>query len=385
MEVIRYRDALERLEKESLSSFAAKASDTRGRAYPETESSTRTCFQRDVDRIVHSKAFRRLEYKTQVFVNYEGDHYRTRLTHTLEVAYVAKALARSLGLNSDLVEAIAFAHDLGHTPFGHAGEQVLNELTRDIGGFEHNRQSLRVVECLETRYPDFPGLNLSWEVREGLIKHTSIFDQPEVSGFEPEKRALLEGQVVNLADEMAYNCHDLEDGLRSNILEWDEVKDLKLWTYIQEAVESGNLDGTYLKDQLIGFIKDMLVKNALSNSIRLIADAGIKTPEDARNHPTTIIRLDDDAMSMLRELSAFLLDRFYFHHRVVRMTSKAKRFLEDLFERYLETPRLLPEKVQESIRRSGEEKRVICDYIAGMTDRFALEEYRKLTDPHTRV
>ncbi|MBN1879801.1 deoxyguanosinetriphosphate triphosphohydrolase [bacterium] len=382
---MRYRTELERTERHVLASFATLASNSRGRSFPEEESITRTCFQRDVDRIVHSKAFRRLEYKTQVFVNYEGDHYRTRLTHTLEVAYVAKALARSLGLNGDLVEAIAFAHDLGHTPFGHAGEQVLNELTSDVGGFEHNRQSLRMVEMLENKYPKFHGLNLSWEVREGLIKHTSIFDQPEVRGFEPEKQVSLEGQIVNLADELAYNCHDLEDGLRSGILEEKELKDLTLWRQAESAIAAEKMPVDFRADEIIRHIKDSLVINALTNSLETIIASGIITSSDARNWTSHVISFDMTMTESLKELSNYLLENFYYHHRVIRMTSKAKMLMEELFKRYLDTPRLLPEKVQETIRCSGEPKRVICDYIAGMTDRFALDEYRKIIDPLARV
>lgn len=385
MQPVRFRADLERLESNILASYATRAEESRGRLYPEPESMTRTCFQRDVDRIAHSKAFRRLEYKTQVFVNYEGDHYRTRLTHTLEVALVARAMARSLGLNVDLVEAIAYAHDLGHTPFGHAGEDVLNELTLDIGGFEHNRQSLRIVETLENFYPDFPGLNLSWEVREGLIKHTSIFDQPVVSDFDPEKHVSLEGQIVNLADELAYNCHDLEDGLRSNIIEIDDLKNLSLWKLATEKIQNRHLSIDHIQNEAIRFIKGFLVNKALKASEETIRTAGIMTAEDVGNHHEPLIRFDTETGSMLRELSDFLLKNFYHNHRIIRMTSKAKWFLQDLFERYMAAPLLLPEKVQLMINGNERKKRVICDYIAGMTDRFALDEYRKLTDPATRI
>lgn len=384
MEHLRSRKALETIENSILSTYAIRASESRGRVYPEIESPSRTSYQRDVDRIVHSRAFRRLEYKTQVFVNYEGDHYRTRLTHTFEVSLVARSIARSLGLNPDLTEAVALAHDLGHTPFGHAGEEILNELTLEIGGFEHNRQSLRVVEELENRYPAFNGLNLTWEVREGLIKHTSAFDQPDMSAFEPEKRVCLEGQVVNLADELAYNCHDLEDGLRAGILTFDQLKRLRIWEIAVHEMDIEKMSEEYQRHQLVRFVKDFLVRDALSASYRAIEHSGIVHSQDARNWDQDLICFTDETRLVIKELSDFLLKNFYFHHRVVRMTTKAKWFLKDLYTRYLETPKLLPEKIQRKMD-SKDIRRVVCDYIAGMTDRFALDEYQKLTDPSARV
>jgi len=384
MDSLRFRKQLENIESRDLAPYGMKSSSSRGRVYSEPESPSRTCFQRDVDRIVHSRAFRRLEYKTQVFVNYEGDHYRTRMTHTFEVSIVARSLARSLGLNVDLTEAVALAHDLGHTPFGHAGESILNELTKDIGGFEHNRQSLRVVEVLETRYPGFPGLNLSWEVKEGLIKHSSAFDQPEVSGFEPEKRVGLEGQIVNLADELAYNCHDLEDGLRSGIINIEKIKDLEIWKIASDEIKAQSLSSEFIRHQLVRFIKDFFVKDAIKTSHSNLQEQNITNPESARNVNRDLISFSDTVQPVIHELSSFLLTHFYFNHRVVRMTTKAKWFLKDLFERYTDTPELLPEKIQRLIDQDCP-GRVICDYIAGMTDRFALEEYRKLTDPSARV
>ncbi len=385
MTSIRLRRYLEKIESENLAPYAIHSNKSRGREYHEEKSDTRTCFQRDVDRIVHSKAFRRLEYKTQVFVNHEGDHYRTRLTHTLEVALVAKALARSLGLNADLAEAIAYAHDLGHTPFGHAGEETLNELTLDIGGFEHNRQSLRIVECLEQKYTEFPGLNLTWEVREGLIKHTSIFDKPDVVGFDPDKNVSLEGQIVNLADELAYNCHDLEDGLRAGIISKKDLQNLEIWSMALDVMKAKSIKDEYLYMEAVRVIKGYLVEKALEASFIKIKALNPRYAEDIANCSELIICFDPGTKEMLAELSSFLLDNFYYNHRIIRMTSKAKWFLKDLFERYMKTPKLLPEKVQDLMENENEKKRVICDYIAGMTDRFALDEYKKLTDPASRV
>lgn len=379
------RENLEKQERSNLAPYAQLSIDSRGRHYPEPEHDFRTCFQRDVDRIVHSKSFRRLEYKTQVFVNYEGDHYRTRLTHTFEVAQVAVSIARTLGLNAPLTEAIALAHDLGHTPFGHAGEDILNELMHDAGGFEHNRQSLRVVEKLETRYPVFPGLNLTYEVREGILKHASVFDTPDIDQFEPDKRPTLEAQAVNIADELAYNCHDLEDGLRSGILAIPDLRDLALWKIAIVGIDSQAMDEGMLRFLAVRNLKDHLVRDVLHTSHKAIVDAQVDDVAKIRELPVNLIRFSDDMHRCVHELSAFLLENFYLHHRIVRMTTKAKWFLKDLFLRYVEIPGLLPEKLKRNHSQadSGNKKRVICDYVAGMTDRFALDEYKKLVDPNT--
>ncbi|MBN1551858.1 deoxyguanosinetriphosphate triphosphohydrolase, partial [bacterium] len=359
---------------------------SKGRDYPEKESDYRTAFQRDIDRIVHSKAFRRLEYKTQVFVNYEGDHYRTRLTHTFEVAQVAEAIAKSLNLNIDLTKAIALAHDLGHTPFGHAGEEILNRLTQDVGGFEHNRQSLRVVEMLETRYPDFTGLNLTWEVREGLLKHSSIYDHPCIDRFNADKYPTLETQVVNLADELAYLCHDLDDGIRAKIININDFRNTSLGMKVMASYLNEDLLDDLLRYQTVRSLKNMLVLDALIESDRRLRSSGVESYDDVANYSELLIGFSTETKNLTKELSDFLLEMFYLNHRIVRMTTKAKWFLEDLFHRYSQTQRLLPEKIQTLIKQSNEPaKRIICDYIAGMTDRFALEEYRKLVDPNTLV
>jgi dGTPase len=386
--VIISREILENHELEWLAPYAQKARESRGRRFKEEESLYRTCYQRDIDRIIHCTAFRRLEYKTQVFVNTEGDHYRTRLTHTFEVSQVAESLARTMNLNTDLTKAIALAHDLGHTPFGHAGEAILQDLTADIGGFEHNKQSLRVVEMLESHYPDFPGLNLTWEVREGLLKHSSIYDQPEIDRFEPDYRPSLEAQVVNLSDELAYICHDLEDALRAGIIEVSDLKGLALWEEMERQIQIKSVSKEIYRYQIVRILKDILVKDAVKHSTKAITDAQVDSPVAARKETKILITFSPDMAIRSRELGMFLLDKFYSHHRVVRMTTKAKWFLKDLFNRYTETPMLLPEKVQALIPESqdlAEAKRVICDYIAGMTDRYALDEYRKLVDPDTRV
>ncbi len=374
----------ERFEHERLMPYAQKSGLSLGRTFPEPETEFRTCFQRDIDRIVHSKAFRRLEYKTQVFVNDEGDHYRTRLTHTFEVAQVAEAISRTLGLNIDLTRAIALAHDLGHTPFGHAGESILNELTSDIGGFEHNRQSLRVVEKLETLYPTFSGLNLSWEVREGLIKHKSVYDNPQSTEYHPETLPTLEAQVVNLADELAYNCHDVEDALRAGIIHYRDLEILDIWKLATEHVPSHLEPEAVRRYQSVRSLKNLLVENLVYGSARLLENSGIESVDEARQCKEPLISFSESFSKMCSDLSAFLYRNFYFHYRIVRMTTKAKMFLKNLFNYYMEQPLLLPAKVQERFKVC-EAGRVICDYIAGMTDRFALDEYRKLLDPNTRV
>ncbi len=381
------RADFEKQEREVLATYAQMSCDSRGREHPEPEHAFRTSFQRDVDRIVHSKAFRRLEYKTQVFVNYEGDHYRTRLTHTFEVAQVAISIARALCLNTSLTEAIALAHDLGHTPFGHAGEDILNELMQDCGGFEHNRQSLRVVEHLETRYPSFPGLNLTYEVREGILKHASAYDAPRIDQFEPDSRPTLEAQAVNVADELAYNCHDLEDGIRAGILLPEDLNRIQLWTIACRGIDMHSVDDGMLRYLAVRNLKDEMVRDVLQTSHAAIEASGVASIGMVRRHPRNLIRFSDPMQAMIRELSGHLLTHFYLHHRIVRMTTKAKWFLKDLFLRYNEIPRLLPEKIQRLHQSASptDRKRIICDYVAGMTDRFALDEYKKLVDPNTPV
>ena len=381
----RSRTRLEELERQILAPYGYPSSRTRGRKHPEPEARYRTPFQRDRDRILHTTAFRRLEYKTQVFVNYEGDYYRTRLTHTLEVAQISRTLARALGANPDLAEAIAFAHDLGHPPFGHAGEEALHELMADFGGFDHNLQGLRLLEYLERRYPDFPGLNLTWEVREGVAKHFTIYDNPGYVDpeYEPELRPTLEAQIVNMADELAYNAHDLDDGLRAGLITVDQARALSLWPLITEGVEDPTSE--LGRHQLIRNLIGWEVTSVLEETGRRLTQARIGDPEEVRRHPEVLVRMAPDDEAMFTELKQFLYENLYMHPHLVRMSAKAHRIVRRLFKAYREEPRQLPKEVQARIGRDGSLERVICDYIAGMTDRFALQEYQKLFDPYTRV
>jgi dGTPase len=379
------RERLEALEDEQLAPYAQRSRDSRGRAYPEQEHPYRTAFQRDRDRILHTTAFRRLEYKTQVFVNYEGDHYRTRLTHTLEVAQIARTIARALMLNEDLVEAIAMAHDLGHTPFGHAGETVLHELMADKGGFNHNTQGLRIVEQLEERYPNFPGLNLTWEVREGIVKHATEYDTPEATAYEPGLRATLEAQVINVADEVAYNTHDLDDGLRSGLISPRQLQGLTLWEKALEAlrIRAEDVSDTH-RAQIIRYLVNLEVTDILEHTCARLQEIKPTSVEDVRRQPSDIVSFSPQMRERNRELKDFLFKGLYRHWRVMRMAEKAKRMLTRLFEAYVQAPIQLPYSVQERISRDNLE-RVVCDYIAGMTDRFALQEYAKMFDPNERT
>lgn len=379
------REMLEALEDAQLAPYGQRSRASRGRAYPQPEPAYRTSFQRDRDRILHTTAFRRLEYKTQVFVNYEGDHYRTRLTHTLEVAQIARTMARALMVNQDLVEAISMAHDLGHTPFGHAGEAVLHELMADHGGFNHNTHGLRIVEELEERYPQFPGLNLTWEVREGIIKHATEYDVPEAAEYEPHLRASLEGQIINAADEIAYNTHDLDDGLRSGLILPSQLGELTLWREALEATGVGDGEPSGVqRHRVIRHLVDLEVSDVLAATEARLQAAQPQSVDDVRQHPTDLVGFSDALRVRNRELKDFLMANLYRHWRVMRMTAKARRVLAELFQAYCEEPGQLPEEVQQHIGARPVEQ-VICDYIAGMTDRFAMEEHAKMFDPAVRV
>lgn len=370
------RERLLDLEAERLAPYAQKARDTGGRKYPEPESPYRTPFQKDRDRILHTTAFRRLEYKTQVFPNWAGDYYRTRLTHTLEVVQVARSIARALGLNEDLTEAIALSHDLGHPPFGHTGEKVLNELMRDHGGFEHNAQALRILTQLEVRYPGFKGLNLTHEVLEGIATHEAAY----APGFKPayEGRGTLEAQVVDLSDAIAYAAHDLDDGLRSGLLRPQELTEVP---FLAELAREEGLDLSELTElsrrilvrQLLGFF----ITASIEATHQRVEGAGVRSPEEVRRHPERLAALTPEAERAHRELKAFLMERFYRHPEVLRERRKAEIVLENLFHTYTQYPAILPKEVQARIPEEGVE-RAVCDYIAGMTDRYALEAYRKL-------
>ncbi|MDD4910126.1 MAG: deoxyguanosinetriphosphate triphosphohydrolase [Candidatus Omnitrophica bacterium] len=397
---MRKSNYIEEFESRFLAPYAQKSSRTRGRQHKEKEHTYRGCYQRDRDRVIHSAAFRRLEYKTQVFVNHEGDYYRTRLTHTLEVSQIARTIAWALRLNVDLVEAISLAHDLGHTPFGHAGEEALNDLMRDYGGFNHNAQSLRVVDLLEEKYPDFPGLNLTWEVREGIAKHMSAYDT--IAGnetFEPDKLPALETQVVDIADEIAYDNHDLDDGITSGLIQESELKKVSLWRDVFEGTwaKHRKLDPQMRKYLMIRSLIDIQVTDLINNSRKKLKEFAPSSPDDAKGLKEKIIVFSDDIKERRLELRRLLIRDLYRHYRVLRMSHKAKRFITELFNLYLESPEQLPVSRKgpastgsapalDQPRGSQEDtRRMICDYIAAMTDRCALDEHKKLFDPHEKV
>ncbi len=371
-----------------LAPYAMKSSLSKGRVYSEQEHPYRSCYQRDRDRIIHCAAFRRLEYKTQVFVNHEGDYYRTRLTHTLEVSQIARTIAYRLRLNGDLVEAIALAHDLGHTPFGHSGEDALDELMANYGGFNHNLQGLRIVDFLEEHYPEFPGLNLSWEVREGIAKHSSFYDEgAEVESLQPDKMPSLETQVVDIADEIAYNNHDIDDGLASGLITETALKKVFLWSSAEKEVHQRykKIQGKLKQYQIIRMLIDKQVTNLIQETEARIKKTKIKSVEDCRNLGFKIVSFSKDMEALRLPLKDFLMTNLYRNYRVVRMAHKAKRFIKDLFEVYLHSPEQLPQDAFSKIKQSEGTRRVICDYIAGMTDRYALDEYKKLFDPYEKV
>jgi dGTPase len=367
-----------------LAPCAMRSKETKGRIHPEKEDKYRSVFQRDRDRIVHSAAFRRLEYKTQVFVNHEGDYYRTRLTHTLEVSQIARSIARLLRLNEDLTEAISLAHDLGHTPFGHAGEEALRELMKNDGGFEHNRQGLRVVEELERRYPNFNGLNLSFEVREGIIKHFTPYDQPE--NIQPASFPTLEAQVVNLADEIAYTNHDLDDGLTAGMITEKELQKIPLWNKMRQKVKRASPGAEEEREryQIIRALINLQVIDLLKETEKRIKEANITSYRQVATMPFSIVSFSSLMEEENKQLKDFLAKNLYCHWRVIRMVKKAHRIINELFHSYLKWPDQLPPGVRR--RANGEPLyRVVCDYIAGMTDRFALDEHNKLFHPYEKV
>jgi dGTPase len=378
---INSQNILEKYEEKYLSPYGVKSKDSKGRLYPDSKPAYRTRFQRDRDRIIHTSAFRRLEYKTQVFINYEGDHYRTRLTHTLEVTQIGRSIARALGVNEDLVEAICLAHDLGHPPFGHSGEATLNRLLIDQGGFDHNKQSFRIVTKLENRYPDFPGLNLTWEVLEGMVKHESEYDVSDAKDFNPDLRGNIETQIANVADELAYTAHDLDDGLRSKMINPQILSGIELWEILCANVNwaGGELDDLprhSMIRQLIG----MEIDDVLSHSDSLLKNHSIRSAEEVQRMSFNIIGFSEEMHRKNRVLKDFLFNNLYRHYRVQRMSFKADKILSDLFKTYMVEPSVLPNHIQNRLEKSVPE-RVVCDYIAGMTDRYAIEEHQKLFDP----
>lgn len=397
------RSELESQEAAKLAPYAMRSAESRGRKYPEKPPSCRTAYQRDRDRIIHSTAFRRLEYKTQVFANHEGDHYRTRLTHTMEVAQIARTIARALGANEDLVESIALAHDLGHTPFGHSGENALKEMMTGEGGFEHNLHGLRVVDHLERQYPAFPGLNLSFEVREAIAKHSTAYDSPELNEqapefmrqlfheFRQEQPPTLEAQIVEIADSIAYDSHDIDDGLYSGYLNERELTKQRLPGLAIELAEKESAaaeneayplseEEKPRRRQLVRHLINIVVIDFIEETSKRLNDAAPRSSEDVRNLNERITAFSDEVKRDKEELEQYLMANFYRHYRVLRMARKAQRFIIEIFGAYDDDPRQLPPEFQGRVAVEGK-RRAICDYIAGMTDRFAQQEYLRLFMP----
>ncbi len=384
------RDFLEAQEEKILAPYAMKCKNSRGREYPEDEHPYRTPFQRDRDRVIHTTAFRRLEYKTQVFIITEGDYYRTRLTHTIEVAQIGRTIARALRANEDLTEAICLAHDLGHGPFGHSGEEALNKLMEGHGGFDHNHQGLRIIRELEHRYPDFPGLNLTWEVREGMLKHESEYDKGDAFDFEPDLRGTIEAQIVNLADEIAYTTADLDDGLRSGMITPAQLsKDVELWNVVTAELGLNGLNGnTPLAEmdrhRIIRRLVGKEVTSVVAATTQALADNNIQSVDDVRRMSHNLVGHDENFSELNRPLKMFLYKNLYRHWRVMRMSIKAQRLITELFEAFIENPSTLPTETQAKLE-SETLHRVVCDYIAGMTDRYAVKEHERLFNPTASV
>jgi dGTPase len=372
-------------ERAVLAPFAEKSGDSRGRKYPEPRHAYRTEFQRDRARVIHSRAFRRMEYKTQVFLNGTGDHLRTRLTHSIEVASISRTVARALRLNEDLAEAIALAHDLGHAPFGHSGEEMLAECMRDHGGFDHNRQSVRVVELLENPYPNFPGLNLTFEVREGLRKHGAFHTMEELTGSQTRttlqsyRYPSLEAQVADLADEITYYSHDLDDAVDFEILKTAQLEKNEVWRRSLRAVLARYPDAREpeLQKLIIRDIIDTEVRDLVSTSAKSIADSGVQSADEARKQPAPLIRYSDDLSQANRALRKFLYQNVYYDPRVSEMNRRACEMLRQVFQVYLAAPDKLGETAAKRIETEGLH-RTVCDYIAGMTDRYLMEEYARI-------
>ncbi len=382
------RKEIEQIEEEHLAPYAAKSKYTKGFKHPQKDAEFRSVYQRDRDRIVHSTAFRRLEYKTQVFVNHEGDYYRTRLTHTIEVVQIARSIARPLQLNEDLTEAVALAHDIGHTPFGHSGEEMLNTLMKGSGGFEHNVQGLRVVDELEKRYLKFNGLNLSYETREGIIRHKTEYDMPKITDtyeFPKNQSPTLETQIVSLADEIAYNSHDLDDGLKSGLVSLQKLNEIPIWREIYEhfgkILKTSNEE--IIKKKSIRYLIGVQIKNVVENSEARLKEKKISSIDDVSTNPP-LIAFSQEMNERNRILKDSLYNNLYRHYKVIKMADKAKRFIKDLFEVYIKNPAQLPPDFYARLDSDGK-KRVVCDYIAGMTDRFAQDEYTRLFVPYAKM
>jgi dGTPase len=359
---------------------------SKGRKHPEPPHPFRSVYQRDRDRIVHSTAFRRLMHKTQVLVNQAGDYHRTRLTHTLEVTQISRTIARQLGLNEDLTEAIALLHDLGHPPFGHAGESALSECMRDHGGYEHNRHGLRLVEILEYRYPDFPGLNLSWEVLESQAFHSKQPDAPEVKGYLGVGQPLLEAQVVDAADSLAYDCHDVDDALSVGLITLAQLEDVPLWHLAVERArtEHPTIRPEQFQPTVVRKLIDLQVVDLLKTAEENLREEHIGTVEDVRRCPRLLVVPSTETKNLKGGLEAFLHENVYRHTRVMRMAYKGQRLLTQLFAEFCQHPRQLPTRYQQRANQAGLEQ-TVCDYLAGMTDRYAQDEYLRLFQPYSNV
>ncbi len=374
--------------------YAAHDADTRGRRYQEPAPHYRSEYQRDRDRVIHSAAFRRLEYKTQVFVNHEGDLFRTRLTHSIEVAQIARSIARALSLNEDLIEAISLAHDLGHTPFGHAGQDALNECMRDFGGFEHNLQSLRVVDELEQRYASFNGLNLTFEAREGILKHCSPAKAEQLGElgrrFKDKRQPSLEAQAANLADAIAYNSHDVDDGLRSGLISAAQLRAVALFEEAYSAVQAAypDLDERRVVHEVVRRIINRQVTDLIETSRDRIAAANLEDIDSVRALSQPLIAFSPGMREQHTELKRFLYQNLYCHYRVQRMTAKARRVVRALFDAFFNDPKLLPTNAQPPLNTCADKAVLaqrVADYIAGMTDRYAIAEHQRLFDPAQRT
>ncbi|MDQ6951360.1 MAG: deoxyguanosinetriphosphate triphosphohydrolase [Mariprofundales bacterium] len=379
---------------QSLAPFSCRSSDSRGRRYDEPASLSRNDFQRDRDRIIHSSAFRRLEYKTQVFVNHEGDHYRTRLTHSIEVAQIARSICRALALHEDLAESVALAHDLGHTPFGHSGQDALNEVMAPYGGFEHNRQSLRIVTKLERRYAAFSGLNLCYETLEGMIKHSTDYDRAPTGSarhYRPEEQPPLEAQIGNLADEIAYNNHDVDDGLRAGMLTIEGLRTTELFRHSHDAALATCGDQCSPRVIIHETIRRMihrLISNVIEETQQRLQQFQVTSLDGVRQSPTALVGFSESVQQWNKEIKAYLYQNMYNHYRVARMSAKATRMIQEIFHAYMKRPLMLPPSPAARLTTDpnpSHQARVIADYIAGMTDRYAQDEYDRLFASHCRT
>jgi dGTPase len=372
-------------EDEVLAPYAMHTRQSHGRRHPEPPHPFRTLYQRDRDRVVHSTAFRRLMHKTQVLVTQTNDHHRTRLTHTLEVAQIARTVARALGLNEDLTEAVALSHDLGHPPFGHAGERALDSCMRGHGGFEHNLHALRIVEVLEYRYADFPGLNLSWEVREAMALHSKRRDDPAVAPFAGVGRPLLEAQVADAADGLAYSAHDVDDALSLGLITPDDLNEVAFWRRAVERVRAkhGALRPEQFQPAAVRALIDAQVVDLLTETRRRLREGRVRSVDDVRRAPGPLAGFGPEVQAQKEELEAFLRQRVYQHYRVQRMAEKGARLVGGLFAEFCRRPQLLPDRYGQRIQ--GGPERVVCDYVAGMTDRYAQDEHLRLFQPYTPV